>query len=200
MSEFQVYFQIGLGHILDLAGYDHILFVLTLCLAYPLSNWKRILWLLTAFTIGHSISLAFTITQAFEPIGPVVESLIAATILITALINLATPEQKSHAVNKQSPLPRYVLATGFGLIHGLGFSGYLSSLLGKEADITWPLISFNLGLELGQAVIAALYFVLLFLVLRLTPVRMRPFFIGASGFAAGMAFCMLIDRIKLIQF
>ncbi len=187
--------RLGLEHILDLNGYDHILFVLTLCLAYPAREWKKVAWLLTAFTAGHSISLGVATLNLFNYPQAVVEASIAGTILLTAVFNLAQPPPANRMVRSESSWWRYPLALVFGLIHGLGFSSYLRSLLGAEESLAEPLIGFNIGLEAGQLVIVLIWFILLNFIVQLTPVKMRSFFTGASGFAAGMALALLLQRL-----
>ena len=134
---------------MDMNGSDHMLFILALVIRYMASDWKKILLLVTSFTIGHSITLALsTLDWIYFPMY-IIELLIPITILLTALSNLFVKDfsyaAKYHII--------YYLALFFGLIHGLGFSNYLKSLLGKEESILLPLFSFNLGLELGQLLI-----------------------------------------------
>lgn len=150
MEPFLLYLRLGLEHITDLAGYDHILFVAALCLRYRWSDWRRLLWLVTAFTLGHSISLALATLGYIAADGAWIEFLIPVTIVIAAAANLMSAE-----VPQQKAWGLYLLAIGFGLIHGLGFSGYLRSLLGREAELLWPLLAFNIGLEIGQLLIVA---------------------------------------------
>jgi len=154
MSEFSVYLQLGFDHISDLAGYDHILFVIALAAVYSLRQWRNMLALVTAFTIGHSITLALATFGWLNIDSTLIEKLIPVTIFITAVINVA----ERFATDPDRALKRdwrmkYVLALGFGLIHGLGFSTYLRALLGREESIVLPLFSFNVGLEIGQLVI-----------------------------------------------
>ncbi|MCC6244817.1 MAG: HupE/UreJ family protein [Gemmatimonadaceae bacterium] len=157
MSEALLYMRLGFSHIADLAGYDHILFVAALSIPYALRDWRKLLVLVTAFTVGHSITLALATLRLVSVSSAVVEALIPATILVTAL--LAWPSLGASTCDTPTPdaprvsAPRYVMATFFGLIHGLGFSTYLRSLLGEEENIAGPLLAFNIGLEIGQLVI-----------------------------------------------
>ncbi|MDA0379166.1 MAG: HupE/UreJ family protein [Bacteroidetes bacterium] len=160
MSEFSVYLRLGFEHISDLNGYDHILFVIALAAVYPLREWRHLLVLITAFTIGHSVTLAMA-TMGMVDFNPdLIETLIPVTIFITAAINVG----ERFARNPEQALQRdwrmkYVLAIGFGLIHGLGFSNFLRAVLGAEESLVLPLFSFNVGLELGQLVILVITFV-----------------------------------------
>jgi len=157
MSLFELYFKLGLQHIADLKGYDHILFILTLCAVYSLKEWKRVLVLVTAFTIGHSLTLALATLDLIRVDGDLIEFLIPLTIFITALSNLLARKQK---VNSRLYYLRYTAALFFGLIHGLGFSNYLRSLLGAEGGLVLPLFSFNVGIEVGQIIIVAIIMLL----------------------------------------
>ncbi len=146
MTEFQAYLQLGFEHITDPNGYDHILFVIALCAIYTLRDWKKVLILVTAFTLGHSVTLALATLQVVSFRPDVIELLIPITILITAVVNMFHQIPKTTLVTqeKSSPL-RYPLALGFGLIHGLGFSNYLHSLLGEESNIFEPLAGVQPG-------------------------------------------------------
>ena len=157
MSLFELYFILGLQHIADLKGYDHILFILTLCAVYGLKEWKRVLVLITAFTIGHSLTLALATLDLVRVDGDLIEFLIPLTIFITALANLFSRKQK---VSPFQHYFKYGAALFFGLIHGLGFSNYLRSLLGSERGLALPLFSFNVGIEVGQIIIVSIIMLL----------------------------------------
>lgn len=146
----EVYLQLGFEHILDLKAYDHILFVLTLCAVYAVRDWKKVLILVTAFTLGHSLTLALSVYKLVSFSPNVIEKLIPVTIIITGLMNII----KSNSSRSFSGW-LYGLAGFFGLIHGLGFSNYLNALLGTEESIVFPLLGFNLGVEGGQLIIVA---------------------------------------------
>jgi len=140
MSEFQTYLQLGFEHILDLGGYDHILFIVALCAIYRVEQWKKILILVTAFTIGHSLTLALAALEVVKVNATVIEFLIPVTILLTALYHVFKTDY-----NNQKAVLNYSLALFFGLIHGLGFSNYFRALLGKEESIVQPLFALILG-------------------------------------------------------
>lgn len=160
MTEFELYLRLGFEHISDLNGYDHILFVIALAAVYPLREWKHLLILVTAFTIGHSVTLALSTLGWVDVDADLIETLIPITIFVTAAINIA----ECFAKDPEKALQRdwrfkYGLAIGFGLIHGLGFSNYLRAILGGEQSLVLPLFSFNVGLEIGQLVILVITFV-----------------------------------------
>lgn len=138
MNQFTLYFILGKDHILDYQnGYDHILFVVALCALYLLRDWKKVLILVTAFTIGHSVTLALSTLGVVSVDGALIEFLIPLTILLTAVSNLFTKEEVATAKRINV---NYLFAAFFGLIHGLGFSNYLRELLGKSSNIVSPLL------------------------------------------------------------
>lgn len=193
MSGFSLYFGLGRDHILDYAnGYDHILFVVALCSIYLLRDWKKILILVTAFTVGHSITLALATLNIISIDGALIEFLIPLTIFITAISNLLSKEAGIATGRVQI---NYVLALFFGLVHGLGFSNYLRFLLGKEGNIISPLLAFNLGLELGQIIVVTLFLVIGFILIDLLKVSRRDFKLVLSSAIAGIALILLKDRV-----
>src|SRR5688500_13402623 len=129
MSEFKLYFILGKDHILDYAnGYDHILFVVALCTLYQLRDWKQVLILVTAFTLGHSITLALATLEIITVKAELIEFLIPLTIFITAASNIF---KREDSFSGRAMYINYFYAAFFGLIHGLGFSNYLRSILGR---------------------------------------------------------------------
>jgi hypothetical protein len=145
MSEFNLWFSTGLKHILDLKGYDHILYIIALSIIFDYRHWKELLWLVTAFTIGHSLTLALSVSNIIRMPQSIVEVWIALTIFISCLWNLK--DLRSQEFHMKG---RYFTAAVFGCIHGLGFSYLLISMLGHEESRLFPLFCFNLGLEVGQ--------------------------------------------------
>jgi hypothetical protein len=156
MNEFWLWSGIGIQHIIDLGGYDHILFITLLVLTYHFHQWRKLLIMITAFTLGHSVSLALSVNGVFRVQQPLVEFLIALSILLSAIYNL---KQYKSTIPQKSWL-LYFTVCFFGLIHGLGFSYLLKSMLGTGQNVILPLLYFNLGLELGQLIIV--FFVVVF--------------------------------------
>ena len=195
MSEFQAYLQLGFEHITDPNGYDHILFVIALCAIYTLRDWKKVLILVTAFTIGHSVTLALATLNIINVRSDVIELLIPITILFTACMNFFHQTPKTNLVirEKNSPM-RYPMALLFGLIHGLGFSSYLRSLLGGEASIVEPLLAFNIGLELGQILIVFVVLIIAFAIVELFRSSKHNWNYILSGIIAGMALSLIINN------
>ena len=151
---FGVYLRLGFEHLLDLRAYDHLLFLAVLCAPYPPARWRELLVLVTAFTAGHSASLALATLGWVRLDSDLVEYLILATIAATAAGNLAMARRGSSAT-PVGPAPgasrsRYLAAAVFGIVHGLGFSTFLRLALGAERSLFLPLLSFNVGLELAQ--------------------------------------------------
>ena len=193
MSEFSLYFGLGKDHILDYVnGYDHILFVLALCAIYLVRDWKKILILVTAFTIGHSITLALATLKIISVNSEFIEFLIPLTIFITSFSNLF---RKEVSIDHGRVQINYVFALFFGLIHGLGFSNFLRSLLGKESSITSPLLAFNLGLELGQIIVVIIFMAVSFILVDLIKVSRRDLKLVLSSAIAGIALVLLKDRV-----
>lgn len=192
MSEFTLYFGLGREHILDINGYDHILFVLALCALYSVHDWKKILILVTAFTIGHSITLALATLEIVNVDSAMIEFLIPLTIFITATANLFRSEK---AINQTKVQLNYFFALFFGLIHGLGFSNFLRSLLGKDHSIISQLLAFNLGLELGQIIVVTLFLALSFILVDLLKVTRRDLKLVLSSAIAGVALVLMHDRV-----
>jgi ABC-type antimicrobial peptide transport system permease subunit len=197
MDDFLIYLRLGFDHITDPRGYDHILFVVALCAVYTIGQWRQVLILVTAFTIGHSITLALATLQLIHYKTDLIELLIPVTILITAVTNFFFQESSSRKSTKtQQPKRswRYGLALTFGLIHGMGFSNYLRSLLGREANIVKPLLAFNIGLEIGQLVIVSLVLILAYILIDMARVSRLRWTLIVSGLVAGMALSLIINN------
>lgn len=164
---FNIYLKLGFEHLLDLAAYDHLLFVIALTVVYQIVEWKKLLVLVTAFTIGHSITLALAVLDIIQFPANIIEWLIPVTILLTAAYNLWMLKQPSAGSSQINV--KYIAALFFGLIHGMGFSNFLKSALmpGEEHLLVWQLLAFNLGIELGQLLIVGAVLLINFLVLNI---------------------------------
>lgn len=192
MSEFGLYFQLGKEHILDYAnGYDHILFVLALCAVYLLRDWKKILILVTAFTVGHSITLALSVFDVIKVNNDLIEFLIPITIFITAFSNII---KRGPTYSDKMIQLNYAYALFFGFIHGMGFSGYLKALLGKERIVS-QLFAFNLGLELGQIIVVVIFLVISFILVDIFGVNRRDWKLVLSSGIAGISLILIKDAI-----
>lgn len=154
---FATYFQLGVEHILDIDGYDHILFIASLACLWGFLTTRQILILITAFTLGHCLTLALS-GLSFININPLlIEKLIPATIIASCIDNLL------QLMRKQKFNPKYLLVIFFGLIHGLGFSNYFKAIIGREDSLVMTLFSFNLGVEVAQVIIILLMIIVIFL-------------------------------------
>ena len=197
MSEFQLYFGLGKSHILDYAnGYDHIIFVVALCALYLTREWKQILILITAFTIGHSITLALSTLRIISVKVELIEFLIPLTIFITAVSNLFKIENN---LTSRSVQMNYFFAGFFGLIHGLGFSSYLRSILGGDETIITQLFAFNLGLEFGQLVIVAIFMAAAFILVDLFGLNRRDWKMVISSAIAGIALVLMKENMYWLE-
>jgi hypothetical protein len=193
MNEFELYFGLGKDHILDYRnGYDHILFIIALCALYQLRDWKQVLILVTAFTLGHSITLALSTLNVVNVDVQLIEFLIPVTILITAVSNIFKKEEQVSGLSMKI---NYFYAAFFGLIHGLAFSNYLKTILGRDKTIVSPLLAFNIGLEFGQIIIVAIFLISSFILVDLFGVNRRDWKLVISSAVAGMALLLIKDKI-----
>lgn len=195
-TEFFSYLQLGFSHIADIEGYDHILFVTALAAMYTWHDRKRLLWLITAFTVGHSITLALSTLNIISFSSAIVEFLIPVTIFLTACANIAALRGGTTFPLQSLARERvkYAMVLCFGFVHGMGFSTFLKSLLGKEASIVLPLFAFNVGLEIGQLLIVACILVLTFVMTRFVRLQRRDWSLVLSGAALGIALTLLVKN------
>jgi hydrogenase/urease accessory protein HupE len=181
----------GIEHITAFNGLDHILFIAALCLRYMISDWKKLLVLVTAFTIGHSITLALSTLNVITLPQRWTEFFIAVTILITAFSNCFV---KDFKFKSKYPVI-YFFALFFGLIHGLGFSTLLKNMLGKDENIVVQLLAFNLGLEVGQLIIVTIILIVSFILVNFLKLNRKAYLLFASGGVAALALEMMIERM-----
>ncbi len=189
MSEFWLYVKLGFGHVLDWTAYDHILFLIVLTVGYTFDNWKRILILVTLFTLGHTISLFLAAYNVVSVNSRLIEFLIPLTILATAVFNLLTAKSGSRS-GKIGVL--YGTTIFFGLIHGLGFSSYFNAISSNVSSKILPLIEFALGIELAQIVVVVIVVLLSFVVQTFFRFSKRDWILVVSSIVIGMVIPMLI--------
>lgn len=191
MHPFEFYLKLGFEHISNLAGYDHILFLVVLCAVYRIQQWRNILILVTAFTIGHSVTLALVSLNILSISSSIIKFLIPATIFLTALHNVIGPKP----TEKTSRMSRnYAMALFFGFIHGMDFSNYFKALIMDPSDIVVPLLGFNIGIELGQLLVVFVIVGIAFLFLNVIKVKHRDWNVFISGAAAGMALISMFEN------
>jgi hypothetical protein len=155
MSELFTFIRLGFRHITDLQGADHILFLLALAAIYRFHDWRSVLWVVTAFTVGHSLTLALAVTGPLRLPTPVIEFLIPVTIVVTGIENMLVRDRVREDRDRRRHY-RPILAGLFGLVHGAGFANYLQSLFVEQVAL--PLFGFNVGIECGQLLVLALTF------------------------------------------
>lgn len=194
MSDFVFYFGLGWKHIISPDALDHQLFILALAAVYTFKNIRQVLILVTAFTIGHSLTLALSVLDVIRFSNKWVEFLIPCTIFITALNNILRVDKKEGSAKVN-----YYLALGFGLIHGMGFANSIRIMLAQDQGVGMGLFGFNIGLEAGQIVVVAIILVLGWLFMNLLRVRRRDwvFFISSGVFA--LAIKMAVERLPFLH-
>ncbi|HZJ20451.1 MAG TPA: HupE/UreJ family protein [Pricia sp.] len=168
MQDFWFYIKLGLYHVLDTNAYDHILFLMALALPFTFKSWKKVVLLVTVFTITHCASLALSSYDLVLMDAGLIEFLIPVTIVMTAIFNLLYVKSGAEGNN----MWLHVLATAFfGLIHGFGFSNYFKMLMAEEDDTLFPLLGFALGIEVSQVIIVLSVLVVSLLVSSLTKAK-----------------------------
>ena len=189
MEDVKLYFELGWEHIISWNALDHILFIIALCALYQVKNWKKVLLLVTAFTVGHSITLALSVYDIIRFNSNWVEFLIPCTIIATAAFNFLKKDNspKTLWIN-------YFIALFFGLIHGMGFANSIRFMLLSDQKIALPLLSFNIGLEAGQIVIVTLVLILSYLTITLLKTPKKAWVFSLSIIAFAVALKMAIDR------
>lgn len=190
MQDFSFYFGPGWRHIIGKDALDHQLFIAALAAIYLLRDWKQVLILVTAFTIGHSVTLALSVFDIIRINSKLVEFLIPLTIVVTALSNLFQKKftPKSIRVN-------YGLALFFGLVHGLGFANYIRFTLADDQSIGWALFGFNVGLEVGQIIVVSGILLLSHLIVSLLKVNRREWVLFLSAGIFALSLKMVLERI-----
>jgi hypothetical protein len=191
MSEFWIYFQIGLKHVLDIHAYDHVLFLIALTIPYAFKDWKRILLLVSVFTIGHTLALLLSVFGIIAIKVNIVEFLIPITILITAIFHLFTAGKASK--NESINLIFFVTLF-FGIIHGLGFSNYFKTILGGTATSKLvPLGEFALGIETAQLIVVFVVLIISYIVQTVFRFSKRDWALVMSAFIIGVVIPMIVD-------
>ena len=189
MNDFSFYFMEGWRHIISTDALDHQLFILALAVVYTFSDWKKVLILVTAFTIGHSLTLALSVLDLIRVSSAWVEFLIPVTIVLTAAWNIFNGKPVKN-VNTN-----YFLALGFGLIHGLGFANSIRMMLASDQSLGMGLFGFNVGLEAGQVVVVLIILLLGKVLLEQVKVPQRIYIFVVSLAVLLFAAKMAIERV-----
>ncbi|HEU0137921.1 MAG TPA: HupE/UreJ family protein [Flavobacterium sp.] len=191
MSDFWIYFQIGLRHVLDINAYDHVLFLIALTVPFAFKDWKRVLLLVTIFTIGHTMALMLSAFELVMIKESLIEFMIPITILATAVFNLFTA---GKSTKKEAIGVTGFITLFFGIIHGLGFSNYFKTILpGDSSDKVVPLLEFALGIEAAQLIVVLTVLILSYIVQTFFRFSKRDFALVASAFVIGVVVPMIIE-------
>ncbi len=192
MNDFIFYFNQGVNHITDVSAIDHLVFIITMCAVFRLDQWRKLAVLITAFTVGHSLTLILAGLDiiAIKPV--IVETLIPITILMTSITNVGSANKQNQKVRFN-----YILVLIFGLIHGMGFSNFFRSMMMGITDesIILPLFSFNVGIEAGQIIIASLFLSCYVMLSKLFGIRHENWNLYVSGAGGGIAATMILESI-----
>jgi|TARA_B110000902_G_scaffold92922_1_gene110225 hypothetical protein len=191
MNDFILYFKMGLNHVLDFNAYDHILFLIVLAVIFSFNHFKKVMWLVSLFTIGHSITLALSAYGVLTVNMDLIEFLIPVTIFITGVFNIFTA--KNASAGKQNT--NLVFALFFGLIHGLGFSNYFKMMVGKEDNKLFPLLEFAVGIEAAQIIIILGILCIGTILQHFFRVTRRDWILVCSSIVLGFSIQMLLNRI-----
>lgn len=192
MHPFEFYLKLGFEHIANLNGYDHILFLVVLCAVYQINQWRNIIILVTAFTIGHSITLFIVSLDFFSIPSRIIKLLIPVTILITSLQNVINIKQTENSSRMGK---NYFMALFFGLIHGMDFSNYFKALIMSPDEILIPLLGFNIGIELGQLLIVLFIVFISFIFLNIIKIKHLKWNLFISGAAFGISLISIMELI-----
>ncbi len=189
MDDFQLYINLGLNHVLDWKAYDHVLFLVVLTIFYSLKDWKKVLWLITSFTLGHTLSLTLSAYRLVYVDMDIIEFLIPLTIFITAIYNIFKVNSPPKNIKINS-----LFALVFGLIHGIGFSSYFKILVDESEDKLLPLIEFAIGIEIAQIIVVLFVMLLSYMVLNIFKRSKRDWILIISSIVIGFVIPMLIER------
>jgi hypothetical protein len=190
MNDFTFYFSIGWQHIINAEALDHIFFITALAAIYMLKDWRQVLILVTAFTVGHTITLILSTKRIIEVNQNWVEFLIPCTIVVTAISNLFQKTFTSKAIRIN-----YFLALFFGLIHGLAFANVLRLILAPEQSFALSMFSFSVGLESGQILIVFLILLLSQFFIGVLKIQRLHWVIFLSAVVFGLAMEMALQRL-----
>ena len=193
MEELYFYFKEGWQHIISSDALDHQLFIIAMAALFMWKDWRRVLIFVTAFTIGHSLTLALSVYDVIRFDSSWVEFLIPFTIVLTAANNFRFLNKKE--AGKQQIIYNYIMALGFGLIHGMGFANSIRMMLASDQKIAGPLLSFNIGLEVGQIILIIFILMIGQLLIANFKVNRKYWIITLSAATLVIALFMAINRI-----
>lgn len=191
MSDFLLYLQIGLRHVLDINAYDHVLFLTALVVPYAFKDWKKVLTLVSVFTLGHTLALVLAVYKLVSIDINLIEFLIPVSILFTAVYNLF---KTGKSAAKSSISIAVLITLFFGIIHGLGFSNYFNSILaGTRSEKLLPMLQFAVGIELAQLAVVVTVLIVSFLIQNFIRNSRRNWILISSSIIIGVVIPMLIE-------
>ena len=189
MQDFLFYFRIGWDHIITDLALDHLLFILVLGVIFSLKDYKKLLILITAFTIGHSVTLILSSLEIITINSDLIEFLIPVTIAITAISNFIFINEPKKEIRSH-----YLFALFFGLVHGLGFANTIKVMISSEQDLLMPLFGFNVGIEVAQIFVIAIALIFLETIIKFSPVTKKMVIMFVSAVVLCFAFYMMWER------
>ncbi|AVR44617.1 HupE / UreJ protein [Christiangramia fulva] len=195
MSQFWLYFQLGLFHVLDWQAYDHLLFLVALVASYGFNTWKKVLWLVSLFTIGHTVSLFLSVYGIVKVETVYVEFLIPLTIIFTALFDIFTAGKKAQKTNYNL---LYFSTIFFGVIHGLAFSSDFKMITSGFESKIWPLLEFTLGIESAQVIVVLGVMILAFIFQNIFNVSKRDWILVTCSLIIGIVLPILVENYQAL--
>ncbi len=192
MDNFIFFLKQGLFHVLDWNAYDHVLFLIALVVVYDFKNWKKVFWLISLFTIGHTLTLILAAYNIVSVNSNWVEFLIPVTIITTAVVNIFYAKRTTKNIKTNTNL---IFALFFGLIHGLAFAGGFKMLIGKSNSKMLPLLEFALGIEIAQIIIVIIILILGFIFQNIFRFSKRDWILIVSSIVIGVAIPILKSAI-----
>ena len=191
MSDFWIYFEVGMRHVLNIFSYDHVLFLIALSVPYVFKDWNKILLLVSLFTIGHTLALILSVYGIIVVKVNLIEFLIPITILITAFFHLFTA---GKSAKNESISVIGIITLFFGIIHGLGFATYFKSIIGGASDSKLlPLLEFATGIEVAQIIVVSVSLIAAYCVQTLFRFSKRDWTLTMSSFVIGVVLPMIIE-------
>lgn len=191
METFLFYINQGFFHVLDINALDHVLFFIALTIIYRITQWRKTLWLISFFTLGHSLTFGLSVYDYIEVDVDLVEFFIPITILIPLMLNIIKSVKNEHIEQNNTNI---YFALFFGLIHGLGFSNYFKMLLEKGDDKLFPLVSFAIGIEFAQIIIVLIVLTMSYFAINYLKIKAKYWIIGISLIVIIRIIPMLINR------